>query len=104
MDHPPNVAAADTAEPAPTLAAERQRRRRERFRAGLFIARIEIHETVIGNLIGAGLLAPDDATDMRAVDQALAMIVAQWAAEQSFCVTRDSEPRARRLHSRERSE
>ena len=56
---------------APTPAAERQRRRRERKRLGLVLARAEVPDRIVEALVDHGLLHEDQASDARAIGQAL---------------------------------
>ena len=54
-----------------TTSAERQRRRRERKRLGLVLARAEVPDRLVEALVDQGLLREDQATDARAIGQAL---------------------------------
>ena len=55
----------------PTPAAERQRRRRERKRCGLVLARAEVPDRIVDALVDQGLLPEAQATDPRAIGKAL---------------------------------
>ena len=54
-----------------TTSAERQRRRRERKRLGLVLARAEVPDRLVEALVDQGLLREAQATDARAIGQAL---------------------------------
>ncbi len=54
-----------------TTSAERQHRRRERKRLGLVLARAEVPDRLVEALVDQGLLREDQATDARAIGQAL---------------------------------
>ena len=55
----------------PTPSAERQRRHRERKRRGLVLARAEVPDRIVEALVDQGLLRETQATDARAIGQAL---------------------------------
>ncbi len=57
--------------PNPTSAAKRQRRHRERKRRGLVLARAEVPDRIVEALVDQGLLREDQASDARAIGQAL---------------------------------
>jgi hypothetical protein len=57
--------------PAPSPAAERMRRHRERQRDGLRCLTIELRETEIGALIQKGLLSGDNSQNPEAIIAAL---------------------------------
>ncbi len=57
------------AEPSP--AAARQRRCRERKRHGLVLAHAEVPDRIVDVLVDRGLLREDQASDARAIGQAL---------------------------------
>jgi len=54
-----------------TTSAERQRRHRERKRRGLVLARAEVPDRIVEALVDQGLLRETQATDARAIGQAL---------------------------------
>ena len=56
---------------APTPAAERQRRHRERKRRGLVLAHAEVPDRIVEALVNKGLLREAQATDARAIGKAL---------------------------------
>ncbi len=56
---------------APISAAERQRHRRERKRRGLVLAHAEVPDRIVDVLVDRGLLREDQASDARAIGQAL---------------------------------
>jgi hypothetical protein len=61
----------ETAPPAPSPAAERMRRHRERQRDGLRCLTIELRETEIDALIQKGLLTEDNRQNPEAIITAL---------------------------------
>jgi hypothetical protein len=61
----------ETAPPAPSPAAERMRRHRERQRDGLRCLTIELRETEIDALIQKGLLTEDNSQNPEAIITAL---------------------------------
>ncbi len=54
-----------------TTSAERQRRHRARKRRGLVLARAEVPDRIVEALVDQGLLRETQATDARAIGQAL---------------------------------
>ena len=58
-----------------TPAAERQRRHRERRRAGIFVVPVELSEDHINVLTATGWLAPKDAADTHACGCAVRCIL-----------------------------
>jgi hypothetical protein len=69
--------------------AQRQRRHRERTRAGLIVLQIEADEVALTEqLVIAGFLAPQDVEDRDAITAALERVVALWAQG----VTRNATP------------
>ncbi len=56
---------------APSPAARRQRRHRERKRRGLVLAHAEVPDRIIEALVDQGLLREAQATDARAIGKAL---------------------------------
>ena len=56
---------------APSRAAKRQRRHRERKRRGLVLAHAEVPAEVVEALVDQGLLREAQATDARAIGKAL---------------------------------
>ncbi len=56
---------------APSPAAERQRRHRERKRRGLVLAHAEVPDRIVEALVNKGLLREAQATDSRAIVKAL---------------------------------
>ncbi len=56
---------------APSPAAERQRRHRERKRRRLVLAHAEVPDQIIEALVDQGLLREAQATDARAIGEAL---------------------------------
>ena len=56
---------------APSPSAARQRRRRERKRLGLVLAHAEVPDRIVEALVDQGLLREDQASDARAIGQAL---------------------------------
>jgi hypothetical protein len=62
---------APTIEPAPSAAAERMRRHRERRRDGLRCLTIELRETEIDALVRMGLLKSEMRNDANAIIEAL---------------------------------
>ncbi len=57
--------------PGPTPDRERQRRCRERKRRGLVLARAEVPDRIVEALVEKGVLPEDEATDARAIGEAL---------------------------------
>jgi len=68
---------------APSPAAERQRRYRERRRRGVLIAWAELTPECIEAMIARGRLPAADTTDARSLGAAVSRLVAEWAAEDS---------------------
>ncbi len=56
---------------APTSAAERQRRHRERKRRGLVLAHAEVPDRIVEALVDQGVLPEAQATDALAIGKAL---------------------------------
>ena len=54
-----------------TSAAERQRRRRDRKRRGLLLARAEVPDQIVEALVDQGVLQEAQATDPYAIGEAL---------------------------------
>ena len=58
----------------PFSAAKRQRRCRERKRRGLVLARAEVPDRIIEALVNQGMLRESQATDPRAIGEALVVV------------------------------
>ena len=58
--------------PAPTPAAERQRRHRERRRAGIFVAPVQVTGAMVEALFKRGDLCEADALNLDCVGEAIA--------------------------------
>ncbi len=58
----------------PTPARERQRRCRERKRRGLVLAHAEVPDQLVEALVEQGVLPEDEATDARAIGEALVAV------------------------------
>jgi len=58
-------------DPAPIPDRERQRKCRERKRRGLVLARAEVPDRIVEALVDQGVLPEAQATDARAIGQAL---------------------------------
>ncbi len=56
---------------APSRAAKRQRRHRERKRRGLVLAHAEVPDRIVEALVEKGLLREAQATDARAIGKVL---------------------------------
>ena len=65
--------------PAPSPAAERQRRRRDRIRRGVeMLAHVEVSGALMEVLIDRSLLEAWDARDQKKVDEAMQSAVDEW--------------------------
>ena len=59
----------------PTSSAERQRRHRERRRAGLRVVQVEVNQEAIARLIALGWLSEVEARDRKCVQAALGDLI-----------------------------
>lgn len=76
-EHP---AEADRAVAPVSLAAERQRRHRQRLRAGRAVWQIEVDETrAIEALLASGAVTDEESRDRRQLERAVAEMLAEWS-------------------------